>query len=117
MEIKQVIVVRKDLNMRKGKMVAQGCHASVGAVLQIYQTTPYTEWRWSGETKVCVGVDSEEELRKLREKAIEEGIVSTYLVTDKGTTEFNGIPTVTALAIGPDLSEKIDKVTKDLKLL
>ena len=29
MNVKQVIVLRKDLNMRKGKMVAQGAHASM----------------------------------------------------------------------------------------
>lgn len=28
-EHKQVIVLHKDLNMRKGKMVAQGAHASM----------------------------------------------------------------------------------------
>jgi len=29
MEVKQVIVLRKDLQMRKGKMIAQGAHASM----------------------------------------------------------------------------------------
>ena len=33
MDHKQVIVLRKDLNMRKGKMVAQGAHASMAALL------------------------------------------------------------------------------------
>ena len=32
---KQVIVIRKDLNMRKGKMVAQGAHASMAAILNL----------------------------------------------------------------------------------
>lgn len=27
--VKQVIIIRTDLNMRKGKMIAQGAHASV----------------------------------------------------------------------------------------
>ena len=31
--IKQVIVMRRDLNMRKGKMVAQGAHASMAVLL------------------------------------------------------------------------------------
>lgn len=30
---KQVIVMRKDLNMRKGKMIAQGAHASMKVLL------------------------------------------------------------------------------------
>ena len=35
MEHKQVIVLRKDLNMRKGKMVAQGARASMRAILNL----------------------------------------------------------------------------------
>lgn len=27
--LKQIIVMRNDLNMRKGKMIAQGAHASI----------------------------------------------------------------------------------------
>lgn len=34
--VKQVIVMRKDLNMRKGKMIAQGAHASVDALLSLF---------------------------------------------------------------------------------
>jgi PTH2 family peptidyl-tRNA hydrolase len=35
MEHKQTIVLRKDLNMRKGKMIAQGAHASMRAILML----------------------------------------------------------------------------------
>ena len=31
--MKQVIVLRADLNMSPGKAIAQGCHASTGAAL------------------------------------------------------------------------------------
>lgn len=37
--VKQVIVMRKDLNMRKGKMIAQGAHASVDALLSLFSRT------------------------------------------------------------------------------
>lgn len=31
-DVKQVLVIRKDLNMRKGKMVAQGAHSAMKVV-------------------------------------------------------------------------------------
>ena len=138
--IKQVIVMRKDLNMRKGKMVAQGAHASMkvffdrmnkvwfnkdwkqpngemGYYLYSFGAN-YTEAEWiDGQfTKICVSVDSEEELLEVYNKARGTGIPCA-LITDSGLTEFNGVPTKTCCAIGPDDSEKIDKITGGLKLL
>jgi PTH2 family peptidyl-tRNA hydrolase len=36
-EPKQVIVIRNDLNMRRGKQIAQGAHASLKAILNLGQ--------------------------------------------------------------------------------
>lgn len=132
MKSKQVIVMRKDLNMRKGKMVAQGAHASLGVVLRIQEylkngrllkTETWEHWRspfedWIGGvfTKVCVGVGSEEELLEIFDKAQELGMPA-YLITDMGQTEFHGVPTKTCLAIGPYWAEDVDKVTGKLSLL
>ena len=138
MEAKQVIVIRKDLKMRKGKMVSQGCHASLGAFLKfaishtimhpiagpigiqylfkILDKTPLYEWLEGIFTKIVVGCDSEEELLELHKQAEEAGIKNA-LIQDAGKTEFHGKPTYTALGIGPDYSEKIDKITGHLKLL
>lgn len=41
---------------------------------------------------------------------------NVFFITDVGRTEFNGVPTITALAIGPNKSEDIDKITGHLKL-
>jgi PTH2 family peptidyl-tRNA hydrolase len=114
---KQVIILRKDLNMRKGKMVAQGSHASLGAYRHGMGVCPgmITEWEWTGQTKICVGVDTEQELFNLHEKA-KASALPRYLVKDAGKTEFKE-PTFTALAIGPAPAEEIDKITGDLKLL
>ena len=38
-------------------------------------------------------------------------------IIDNGLTEFHGVKTKTCLAIGPDLSDKIDPITGNLKLL
>jgi PTH2 family peptidyl-tRNA hydrolase len=120
---KQVLVVRNDLNMRKGKMVAQGAHASTmflvhrlcdpdgGAKDQIIQA-----WLSHGMTKICVRVDSETELLEIAQKATDAG-VTVHVITDAGHTEFGGIPTKTCLAIGPDEDEKVNAITGHLKLL
>ena len=127
MEVKQVIVMRKDLNMRRGKEIAQGSHASIsflshkvrkslsGRKAEIKLTDAEMAWFDGSFTKVCVRVDSEQELLEIYQKAIGAGLVA-HLITDSGRTEFNGVPTRTCCAIGPDEAEKIDKVTGHLKL-
>ena len=127
-EPKQVIVVRKDLNMRKGKIAAQASHASLGAILNYQVNTeqdmmmlnidhpPVKEWLNGRFTKVCVSVDSEEELIDIYMKAMHNK-VNVKLIKDAGLTEYGGVPTYTCLAIGPDYPENIDKITGHLKLL
>ena len=130
---KQVIVIRRDLKMRRGKEVAQGSHASMQFLLDAIEvsnkkrflwffrvpvkfTKVEKEWFKGFFTKVCVRVDSEEELLSIHEKAKESGLKS-YLITDAGKTEFHGKPTPTCLAIGPDEAEKLNKVTGHLELM
>lgn len=115
---KQVIVMRTDLNMRKGKMIAQGAHASIGALELAKELTPMAlvEWSESGTAKICVGVDSEQKLLEIKRQADASGL-PVYVVTDSGRTEFNGVPTRTCLAIGPCWSISVDPITGGLKLL
>jgi len=113
--MKQVILIRKDLKMRRGKEIAQGSHASMAFLLKIQRNDNLIEWLESGQTKICLQIDSEEELLSLYQQAIDSGLEANY-ITDAGRTEFNGIPTKTCLCIGPNKSEDIDKITKHLKL-
>lgn len=113
--MKQCILIRKDLKMRRGKEIAQGCHASMAFLLKKYDFDILNEWLESGQTKICLQINSEEELLSLHHQAIKNGLESNY-ITDAGRTEFNGIPTKTCLAIGPNKSEDIDEITKHLKL-
>lgn len=139
---KQVIVMRTDLNMRKGKMVSQGSHASLGGVLKLmingYEVDDSLEegklgyistkklripiggyldsWLNGIFTKITVGVNSLEELEKLYNEAEKAGIPCCK-ITDSGKTEFGGVPTVTCISIGPHWSSEIDKITSELKLL
>lgn len=133
MGVKQVIVMRKDLNMRKGKMVAQGAHASVQAIvgqghigysdmgspvecLAVELTPAMGEWMRGNYKKVCVGVNSEEELCALVHGAEALGLPHA-LITDCGLTEFGGVPTLTCCAIGPAEDELVDMITGGLSLL
>jgi len=123
-DYKQIIVLRKDLNMRKGKMVAQGAHASMAAIItkeECGNTVIIHDWNvqdWlSGRfAKICVGVDSEQELLDLHQKALDANI-PTSLIQDSGFTEFNNVPTYTAVAIGPATHEKLEPITGNLKLI
>ena len=126
---KQVIVIRRDLRMRRGKEIAQGAHAATAwlAELVIQQLTPdgpadparlseaERAWLETSFRKVTVKVGSEEELMAVYRQALEAGLV-VHLITDRGLTEFGGVPTRTCLAIGPDYDDLIDPVTGDLEL-
>jgi PTH2 family peptidyl-tRNA hydrolase len=126
MEHKQTIVLRKDLNMRKGKMVAQGAHASMRAILQLGHregenfVVPLDQrlepWLLGRFKKICVSVNSETELLLLHEAAMAAGLI-TALIQDAGLTEFGGVPTYTALAVGPDTADRVDMITGALSLL
>ena len=128
---KQVLVIRKDLNMRKGKIAAQAAHASMKAILDqsyiqvnetnlntlvIPLTTNIEPWISGLFTKICVSVNSEEELINIYNQAKSANICCS-LIQDAGLTEFNGQPTLTAVAVGPDVSELIDPITGHLSLL
>ena len=126
---KQVIVIRRDLQMRRGKEVAQGAHASMewlrerilphltpaGAVDQIMFSEAERVWLEGSLRKVTVKVGSEGELMAVYDKAVEAGVL-VHLITDRGVTEFGGLPTRTCLAVGPDYDDLVDPVTGDLEL-
>ena len=118
MDTKQVIVLRKDLNMRKGKMIAQGAHACLGACKRAKVVDPeaLAAWENDGQTKIAVSVNSEQELLDIFNNAAAMGIPAA-IITAQGRTEFAGVPTRTAVAIGPAEASKIDQITRQLPLL
>ena len=141
-DIKQVIIVRKDLNMRKGKMIAQGSHASMAVIFNYmtpnYQTRDYgnahhfcidlpggkdyrigddmSTWMTGMFKKIVVGADSLSELVNAYQAAKAAGLPCS-IIEDKGLTEFGGVVTITAAAIGPANSKEIDKITGGFTLL
>jgi PTH2 family peptidyl-tRNA hydrolase len=127
--IKQVILIRRDLKMRRGKEIAQGSHASMEFLIeplrqslkkgesafQIVLSEDEKAWLSFGIAKVCLQVGSEAELLEYHQKALDAGLKS-HLIRDSGRTEFHGEPTFTACAIGPADAEKINAVTGTLSL-
>ena len=123
---KQVLVMRHDLKMRRGKQIAQGAHASMafpasrlkrsGCVAMNEFDEATQAWLSGGFAKICCRVDSEDELLAIHDLATQQGL-EVHLITDSGKTEFHGVATNTCLAIGPDESSKIDAITGELKLL
>ena len=114
MEYKQVILVRADLKLPKGKMAAQAAHASVEAVLRS-DKDKVKEWRQSGSGKIVLRVADKKDLYKYNQMAKDAGL-ATALITDAGKTVI-APGTETCTAIGPDEEEKIDKITGELKLV
>ena len=124
-DVKQVIVVRRDLKMRRGKEIAQGSHASMaflverlraaGASHAVQLTELERAWLFRHCAKICVRVDSEAELVDVHDRARAAGI-EAHLIRDAGRTEFGGVPTLTACAIGPGPADAIDAITGALTL-
>jgi len=120
---KMICVLRNDLRnsdgnrVPKGKLIAQAGHAFVALVLKMQKERPENtilkEWLDESFVKVALGVDTEEELIHLYNKAIAAGF-NAVIITDNGYTEFHQ-PTVTCIGIGPDFSEDLDTITGKLK--
>ena len=141
---KQVIIIRTDTEpkMRKGKMIAQGAHASMKVIFDMMgnhvrvapkmhpddreRIVNYWELeyrpdgaldKWiNGSFKKIVVRGTKDELVQCYQEARRQGILCA-LIEDKGTTEFKGGITLTACAIGPALPEEIDQITGHLNLL
>jgi len=114
MPYKQVILVREDLKLPKGKMAAQCSHASVDATLKSDKKIVEL-WKKEGGKKIVLKVRDEKELFKYKEMAEDTGL-KTALIKDAGHTVVEP-GTITCLGIGPDSSEKIDRITGKLKMM
>jgi PTH2 family peptidyl-tRNA hydrolase len=112
--LKQVILVRKDLKLPKGKMAAQVAHASLGAALKSEKNI-LQEWLHHGAGKIVLAVEDEKELLKFKELS-EAATLPTSLITDAGHTVIEP-GTKTCVGIGPAEEKTIDALTGKLKLI
>ncbi len=117
MAYKQVILIRTDLKMSKGKSCAQCSHAAVEASLQAKKKHRpiFSAWRLSGMKKVVLKVQNQKELYKYAQEAKDVGI-PTAIISDAGMTELKP-GTTTVCAIGPEKEDKIDLITGRLSTL
>ena len=134
-DIKQVLVVRSDLKMPKGKEDSQAGHAALAFIgrrirreISLRQLSSHLDppsipssvtielnqrealWFMDIYTKVTLVAHDEAELLEVERLAKEAGL-ETHLITDAGLTCFDGKPTHTFVAIGPDYASKIDAIT------
>lgn len=105
-----VIIVRTDLKMKTGKIAAQVGHAGTSTSRLIQVIMAYEDakknfpgnlipWESFGQAKIVLKIRGEQDLRILREKAVEKKL-PTGLVEDDGHTQV-APGTVTCCAIGP----------------
>ena len=114
LDYKQLILVRNDLKLPKGKLAAQAAHASVEAVWKA-DKDDIKEWRSEGMAKIVLKVDDEKQLLRELQKAKDAGIV-TSLITDAGHTVVEA-GTRTCGAVGPARAKDLDPIFSNLKLL
>ncbi len=121
-DVKQVLVYRRDLKMRKGKIAAQCAHGSMAVFfrrqrkerpvnqLEVPLDGPMAAWVRRSFAKIVLSVESEQDLLTIHQAAQAAGLPCS-LITDAGRTEFKGVPTRTVVAIGPAEVSEIDRIT------
>ena len=113
MDLKQVIIIDESLEMSKGKLAAQASHASLNAYKKAEEEIQ-KKWDSRGSKKIIL----EKGNQNFQDLIIEAERLNIphYKVNDAGHTELNP-GTTTALGLGPAKSDKIDKITSELKLV
>ena len=111
---KQVIVVRNDLKLGKGKIAAQAAHASLEAYKKADRENVFG-WENTGNKKIVLKVSDEKELLEVFEK-LKQAKLKPVLIKDAGLTEVEP-GTTTCLGVGPVEEKEVDKITGKLKML
>jgi peptidyl-tRNA hydrolase, PTH2 family len=114
MELAQYIIINISLGMDKGKMVAQGAHASV-SVLEKVDDKIIKEWKEQGMKKIVLKINTTTELIKMFQDLKRKGL-PVALITDAGKTQIPG-GSKTAFACGPITEEEGQKYFSEMKLL
>lgn len=115
--LKQVIIMRTDLGMGRGKMAAQAGHACVLGADRVRKTHPewYEQWFNEGQKKITLKVSSLDDLRQLKIVTAQDRLPYAE-VSDAGHTQLEP-GTTTCMSIGPAPENAIDRITGHLSLL
>lgn len=112
-KLKQVIILREDLQMSPGKAAAQACHASISSY-EVSEILDIDAWKREGVTKIVLGVSNEHTLVNIYKLAVANELACS-LIADEGRTEI-APGSITAVGIGPALASRIDEITGHLRL-
>jgi len=115
-DIKMVICVRSDLDMKKGKMISQGSHGTLKLYKQLLKNDNplLDEWEINGTKKIAVKVENQRKLHDIRLKA-EQMDVPYAIIQDAGRTQVEAGSETVIVVFGE--SKKIDQITGKLKLI
>ncbi|KAJ2833136.1 hypothetical protein GGI24_000960 [Coemansia furcata] len=115
-DTKLVLIIRTDLGMSKGKIAAQCSHATLGCYKRALKQAPamLKAWEFTGQAKVTLKCNSEEELVDLQKKAQAAGLVAQS-ICDAGRTQI-AAGSRTVLGIGPGPIGAVDRISGHLKL-
>lgn len=111
---KQVIILRKDVGMDKGKMIVHAIHAAIDSMRNSDEEI-IKKWEKEGSKKIVLKINSMKEFEKV-EAQLKKAKVPFVVIKDAGLTQLKR-GTVTALGVGPVEEKKVDKITGKLKLL
>ena len=114
MSYKQVIVVRSDLKLSKGKLAAQAAHASLEAYLRADKDA-ISQWEAAGVKKIVLKVQDLKELMEVYDR-LKAAKLKPSLIKDAGHTEVEP-GTVTCVGVGPAEENQVDKITGHLKMM
>jgi peptidyl-tRNA hydrolase len=125
-DIKQVILLRRDIRLRRAEAAALAAKASMSFisegnesdrsdVVQIELSGIEAEWLLGNSTRIVLGVSSEDAIRKLLLKAEIQGI-STYEILGSSRGKIDEGMQLIAASLGPDEGDKLDAITGNLKL-
>lgn len=123
--IKQVIVVRSDLHMRRDKLAEQAARASMqflidnneadrGDQLTVKLSNDEATWLMSGSLTSVVACDSEDALRDMVFRA-ELADIEVHPINQQGTDE-DDPDVLTCAAFGPTTSRELDRIVGGLKV-
>ncbi len=115
--IKQIVVVRTDLAMGKGKIAAQVGHACVTGAENVKRSHPewYNVWWETGQMKIVLKVSGIRALQEIKIHAIDLGLPWCE-ISDAGHTQL-APGTTTCVCLGPLPEDLANRVAGDLKLL
>jgi PTH2 family peptidyl-tRNA hydrolase len=124
-DIKQVIVVRKDLNLKKSKLAAYVSHASMKFLLENNESERGDEftiklspeeavWLKEGSSPLIFGINSETALRDMLFRAELDGI-EVYPLFVESKEDFGGEKTLVCAAFGPSSFGEFTKIVSKLK--